>query len=152
MFILSEFGMFFIIPMAVSFGVYFLILKGINKFIFKGNKKINFIEFIIGWSIIFVINLVFVLAQIKFAIGIPVRPYLDGGANTYYVSLGYVIYVERPFQFEIGNDPIHKDVVEFYNPFSAIVQYIENSQKAYTPSQNDTEINFEERKSDCNFF
>ena len=89
---MSQVGMIiYLILMIVAVIVFLLILKAINKFVFKGSRKIDIIEVAIGWSAIFIINLICVLANSPFAIGIPYSPYLDAGVTKQYVSLGYII-------------------------------------------------------------
>ena len=83
-----------IILMSISIVLYLLILKLINKKFLK-QKKMNLKEILIGWGVIFVINIFCILIKAPFAIGIPFMPYLNAGARVYYISLGYTIEVNR---------------------------------------------------------
>ena len=85
-----------IIGILIAVALYLVVLKLINKLVFKGKVKINLKEILISGCVIFLINLIVVLANIPFAIGIPINPYFDGGENTYYYSLGYIIHVKKP--------------------------------------------------------
>lgn len=83
------------IIMIIAILLFLGILKLINKFIFKNKIKITWKEIIIGWCIVLGINAFSVITNIPFVIGIPYQPFFDGGLTTYYISLGYVVVVEK---------------------------------------------------------
>lgn len=98
-----------VIGMVIAILVFLGILKLSNKFILKNTKKISIKQIIFGWLAVFAINLLCVMAKIPFALGMPVKPFFDGGANTFYCSLGYIIHVEQ-------GDFVETPIVEFYVP------------------------------------
>jgi len=80
-----------IIIIIFEFAVLFLI----SWLISKKTKKNFYKVVVIIWSIIFLINLIAVIFNIPFILGINISPYFDGGTKRgTYLSLGYVIVVE----------------------------------------------------------
>ena len=100
-----------IVLFAVVFAILIAVLKIINKYIFKDKIKLNILEVVIVWTVVFVINIILVNTNSLTAIGIPVKPFLDCGTTKYYFSLGYVIHVQKPF---IEGEKI----TEFVSPFA----------------------------------
>ena len=84
-----------ILPIIIAILCFFVILKLINKFVFKNKTKINFKEIIIGWCIIFCFNLFCVICDFPYPIGITYSPFLDLGQSRYCASLGYIITIEK---------------------------------------------------------
>ena len=101
----------------LAFVILIVLLKIINKYIFKDKIKIYFLEVFIAWTIVFIINIILVNTNSLTAIGIPVKPFYDAGTTKYYFSLGYVIHVQKPM---INEDASIEKITEFVSPFDWI--------------------------------
>ena len=106
-----------IVLIALAFIILLVLLKFINKCIFKDKIKLNILEVVISWGIVFIINVILVNTNSLNAIGIPIKPFFDAGANKYYFSLGYVIHVQKPM---INEDTSIEKITEFVSPFDWI--------------------------------
>lgn len=103
-----------IVLCVLAFVILIVLLKIINKYLFKDKIKLNFLEVFIAWTVVFIINIILVNTNCLTAVGIPVKPFYDGGSTKYYFSLGYVIHVQKPL---INEDTSIEKITEFVSPF-----------------------------------
>lgn len=106
-----------IVLCALAFVILIILLKIINKYIFKDKIKLNFLEVFIAWTVVYIINIILVNTNSLTAMGIPIKPFYDAGATKYYFSLGYVIHVQKPM---IDEDTSIEKITEFVSPFDWI--------------------------------
>ena len=102
-----------LIAMIVGLIVFLLILKAINKYILKGDKKTYICAILVSWILIFVINVFCVINNTHVAIGIPISPYFDGGSTEFFISPGYIIKSHKYIMEGQVGEP---ETTKFYFP------------------------------------
>lgn len=90
----------------VEFIIMFIILFLVSWLISRKLKKNIFLIAICIWEIIFLINILMVIINIPFIIGIPQTTDMDG-INGKYISFGYAIKIEGHDFIENSNYNVH---------------------------------------------
>ena len=105
----------YIVYMAIAFLIFFGVIAFINKVIRHKEKALSIKSIIIGWVAVLIINVICVVANLPFGIGIYTFSRFDGAIDTYYVSLGYTVHVNNPNKriksIDEPKDPINTEFV-----------------------------------------